>query len=113
MNEFENQLVEKTLDSIHQLEMKIVELKGDLKAMREHSDDQYKGLSEKIEATISTNTQRLNAHSAEIDDHRERLATIEEWKKQFEDAIKNRIAISQSITTVAAVIIAYLLSKFL
>ena len=113
MNEFENQLVEKTLESIHQLEMKIVELKGDLKAMREHSDDQYKVLSEKIEATISTNTQRLNAHSAEIDDHRERLATIEEWKKQFESAIKNRLAVTQSIATVAAVIIAYVLSKFL
>ena len=113
MNEFENQLVEKTLDGIHQLEMKIVELQGSVKSLREHSDDQYKVLSDKIETTISTNTQRLNAHSTELDDHRERLATIEEWKKQFEDTIKNRIAVSQSITTVAAVIVAYLLSKFL
>ena len=113
MNEFENELVQKTLEGIHQLEMKIVELQGSLKAMREHSDDQYKVLSEKIETTISTNTHRLNAHSEELDDHKERLATIEEWKKQFEEAIKNRLTVTQSIATVAAVVIAYFLSKFL
>ena len=113
MNEFENELVNKTLEGIHQLEMKVVELQGAIKAMREHNDDQYNTLTEKITNVTETNTQRLNAHSAELDDHRERLATIEEWKKQFAESIKNRIAISQSVTTVAAVIIAYLLSKFL
>ena len=113
MNEFENQLVEKTLESIHQLEMKIVELQGSIKAMREHSDDQYRTLSDKLDKAIETDTHRLNAHSKELDDHRERLATIEEWKKQFAESIKNRIAITQSIATVAAVVIAYALSKFL
>ena len=113
MNEFENELVNKTLEGIHQLEMKVVELQGSIKAMREHTDDQYKTLTEKIGAVTETNTQRLNAHSTELDDHRERLATIEEWKKQFEETIKNRLAVTQSIATVAAVVIAYALSKFL
>ena len=113
MNEFENELVNKTLDAIHQLEMKIVELQSTIKAMREHSDDQYQVLSEKIERSIETDTHRLNEHSKELDDYRERIATIEEWKKQFEEAIKNRLAVTQSIATVAAVVIAYLLSKFL
>ena len=113
MNEMEHQLVDKTLESIHQLEMKIVEVKGDIKSMREHTDTQYKALSEKIDQSIKTDTERLNSHSNEIDDHRERLATIEEWKKQFEESVRNRMVVSQSITTVAAVVIAYLLSKFL
>lgn len=113
MNDMEHQLVDKTLESIHQLEMKIVEVQGDIRTMREHNDAQHASLSEKIDRNIATDTERLNKHSQELDDHRERLATIEEWKKQFETAIKNRIAVSQSVTTIAAVIVAYLLSKFL
>ena len=117
MNEMEHQLVDKTLESIHQLELKLVEVQGDIKSLREHSDSQYQALSDKIDGSvmdnIKTNTERLNAHSKEVDDHSERLATIEEWKHQFSESIKNRIAITQSIATVAAVVIAYLLSKFL
>lgn len=112
MNEMEHQLVDKTLDSIHQLEMKVVEVQGELRAMRERSDTQYKSLSEKIEKSIQTDNTRLNKHSAELDDHSGRLATLEEWKKQFEASVKNRLTISQSISTVVAVVIAFLLSKF-
>ena len=113
MNEMEHQLVDKTLESIHQLEMKIVEMQGEIRAMRENNDAQHKSLSEKIDKSIETDTKRLNKHSEELDNHTERLATLEEWKKQFETTIKNRIAVSQSVATVAAVVVAYLLSKFL
>ena len=113
MNEMEHQLVDKTLESIHQLEMKVVEVQGEIRTMREHNDAQHQSLSEKLDRSIATDTERLNKHSQELDDHRERLATLEEWKKQFETTIKNRIAVSQSVATVAAVIVAYLLSKFL
>ena len=112
MNEMEHQLVDKTLESIHQLEMKVVEVQGELRAMRERSDTQYKSLSEKIEKSIQTDNTRLNKHSSELDDHSGRLATLEEWKKQFEASVKNRLTISQSISTVVAVVIAFLLSKF-
>ena len=112
MNEMEHQLVDKTLESIHQLEMKVVEMQGELRAMREHSDTQHKSLSEKIEKSIQTDNTRLNKHSSELDDHSGRLATLEEWKKQFEVSVKNRLTISQSISTVVAVVIAFLLSKF-
>lgn len=112
MNELEHQLVDKTLESIHQLEMKVVEVQGELRAMRERSDTQYRSLSEKIEKSIQTDNTRLNKHSSELDDHSGRLATLEEWKKQFEASVKNRLTISQSISTVVAVVIAFLLSKF-
>ena len=112
MNELEHQLVDKTLESIHQLEMKVVEVQGELRAMRERSDTQYRSLSEKIEKSIQTDNTRLNKHSSELDDHSGRLATLEEWKKQFEVSVKNRLTVSQSISTVVAVVIAFLLSKF-
>lgn len=112
MNEMEHQLVDKTLDSIHQLDLKIVSLQGDIRAMREHVDEQYRSLSEKLERSIATDTERLNKHSAELDDHSDRLATLEEWKKQFQTTITNRIAVSQSVASIAAIIIAYLLTKF-
>ena len=113
MNEMEHQLVDKTLEGIHQLELKVVEVQGDIKALREHADSQHEALSEKIEQSIKTDTDRLNAHSTEIDEHRERLATIEEWKKQFEESVRNRMVVSQSVTMIAAVIVSWLLSKFL
>lgn len=113
MNEMEHQLVDKTLESIHKLEMKIVEVQGEIRTMREHNDAQHASLSEKLDRSIATDTERLNKHSSELDDHTERLATLEEWKKQFETTIKNRIAVSQSVATLAAVVVAYLLSKFL
>jgi len=113
MNEMEHQLVDKTLESIHQLEMKLVEVQGDIRAMREHNDAQHESLSEKLDQSIRVDTHRLDTHSKELDNHMERLATLEEWKNQFETTIKNRITVSQSVATIAAVIVAYLLSKFL
>lgn len=112
MNEMEHQLVDKTLESIHQLEVKIVEMQGELHSLVERNDTQYKSLSEKLDRSIATDTDRLNKHSAELDNHSGRLATLEEWKKQFEASVKNRLTISQSISTVVAVVIAFLLSKF-
>lgn len=106
MNEFEQQFIDKILDGLHQLELKFAEelgkLHGDLEAIRN-----------KVEQSISIDTERLNKHSEELDDHSERLAKLEEWKVQFEKQIANRIAVSQSIATVAAVVIAFLLSKLL
>lgn len=113
MNDMEHQLVDKTLESIHALDVKIVELQGEIRAMREHSDAQYQSLAEKLDKNIETDTKRLNSHSESIDNHAERLAGLEEWKRQFETAIKNRMTVSQSIATIGAVIVAYLLSKFL
>lgn len=113
MNEMEHQLVDKTLEGIHKLEMKVVEVQGEIRTMREHNDAQHESLSEKLDRSIDTDTKRLNKHSSELDSHSERLATLEEWKKSFETSVRNRLAISQSLATVAAVVIAYLLSKFL
>ena len=112
MNELEHQLVDRTLESIHSLDKNIIELKGDIKSLREHFDDQYNALSEKLDRSIETDTKRLDAHAEQLDEHSERLATFDEWKKAFEESVRNRLALFQSISAIGCVIIAYLLSKF-
>ena len=113
MNEFEQQFIE----SLHDFEVKVTkelaEIHGELKAMTEKNESDHKALRALVEQNIRTDTERLNKHSAEIDDNRERLAKIEEWKEQFQKQVANRIAVSQSVSAIAAVVIAFLLSKFL
>lgn len=112
MNDFEQQI----LDALHTLELKVTkelaEIHGELKAMTEKNESDHKALRSLVEQNIAVDTERLNKHSAEIDDNRERLAKLEEWKDQFQKQVANRIAVSQSVTAIAAVIVAFLLSKF-
>ena len=113
MNDFEQQI----LDALHALELKVTkelgDIRGDLKAMTEKNESDHKALRNLVEQNIRVDTERLNKHSAELDEHRERITTLEEWKNQFEKSVTNRIAVSQSISAIAAVVIAFLLSKFL
>ena len=113
MNEFEREFIQ----SLHDFEVKVTkelgEIRGELKGMTEKNESDHQALRELVEQNIRTDTERLNKHSAEIDDNRERVAKIEEWKDQFQKQVAHRIAISQSISAIAAVLIAFLLSKFL
>ena len=102
MNEFEQQI----LNALHALEVQITKELSDIRG-------DLKGMIEKVEHNITTDTIRLNKHSAEIDENRERVAKLEAWKDQFQKQIAHRIAISQSVTAIAAVVIAFVLSKFL
>ena len=102
MNEFEQQI----LNALHALEVQITKELSDIRG-------DLKGMIEKVEHNITTDTIRLNKHSAEIDENRERLAKLEAWKDQFQKQIAHRIAISQSVTAIAAVVVAFVLSKFL
>lgn len=117
MNEFEQQLVDKVLEGIHEVEKEVIQKVGELKeaisTLGQKSQSEHIALRETVERSIETDTDRLNKHSEEIDDLNERTAKLEEWKDQFEKSVANRIAVSQSITTVVAVVIAFLLSKFL
>ena len=112
MNEFESELINKSMGAIHDLELKMTEnfskLQGDMKSLTEKVEDNGK----KVDKQTEIETKRLDKHSAEIDDNRERLAKIEEWKDQYQKQVTHRIAISQSITAIGAVVIAFLLSKF-
>ena len=112
MNDFEQQI----LDALHTLELTVTkelgDIRGELKAMTEKNESDHKALRSIVEQNIRTDTERLNKHSAEIDDNRERVAKLEEWKDQYQKQVNHRIAISQSITAIAAVLIAFLLSKF-
>lgn len=113
MNDFEQQI----LDALHTLEVTVTkelgDIRGDLKAMTEKNESDHKSLRALVEQNIQIDTTRLNKHSAELDGHSERLAKLEEWKDQFQKQVANRIAVSQSISAIAAVVIAFLLSKFL
>ena len=117
MNEFEQQLVDKVLEGVHAIELKVAEdigvLSGDLKALKTQMEGDHKSVKDLLEKNIETDTARLNKHSEEIDKHSTEIATLKEWKDQFEKAVANRIAISNSISAIAAVIIAFLLSRFL
>ena len=101
----------------HTLEVTVTkelgDIRGELKAMTEKNESDHRALRALVEQNIRTDTERLNKHSAEIDDNRERVAKLEEWKDQFQKQVAHRIAISQSISAIAAVLIAFLLSKFL
>ena len=117
MNEFEQQFIDKVIEGLHDLEVKVTkelgDIRGDLKAMTEKNESDHQALRHLVEQNIQIDTTRLNKHSAELDEHLERITTLEEWKNQFEKSVTNRIAVSQSISAIAAVVIAFLLSKFL
>ena len=112
MNDFEQQI----LDALHTLEVTVTkelgDIRGDLKAMTEKNESDHRALRALVEQNIRTDTERLNKHSAEIDDNRERVAKIEEWRDQYQKQVAHRIAVSQSVTTIVAVLIAFFLSKF-
>ena len=112
MNDFEQQI----LDALRTLEVTVTkelgDIRGELKAMTGKNESDHRALRSLVEQNIATDTERLNKHSTEIDDNRERLAKIEEWKDQFQKQVANRIAVSQSVTAIAAVVVAFLLSKF-
>lgn len=117
MNMQDQQFHEKVLESLHHIEVKLVEeiaqLHGEINSLIQKNETEHKSLRELVERNISTDTERLNKHGAQIDTHGEEIAKLQEWKRQFEKSVANRIAVSQSISAVAAVIIAFLLSKFL
>lgn len=102
MNEFEKQV----LASIHEIELKVTkeisELRGEISSLREV-----------VERNITIDTDRLNNHAKDLDKHSKEIAKLQEWKAHFEKQVSHRIAISQSVTTVAAVLIAFLLNKLL
>ena len=113
MNDFEQQI----LETLHALEVKVTkelsDIRGDLKAMTEKNESDHTAIRHLVEQNIRIDTERLNKHSAELDNHREELAKLKEWKDQFQKQVANRIAVSQSVSAIAAVVIAFLLSKFL
>ena len=117
MNEFEQQLIDKVLEGVHAIELKVVEdiaiLSGDIKALKTQMEGDHKSVKDLIQKTIENDTTRLNKHGEEIDEHSTQIATLKEWKHQFEISITNRIAVSNSIAAVVAVVIAFLLSKYL
>ena len=105
MNSFEQQLVDKVLEGVHEIEVKVVkevaQLQGSIESIRQN-----------LETNIQQDSKRLDKHSDELDDHSNRIAKLEEWKNQFEKSVANRIAVSQGVAAIGAVIIAFLLSKF-
>ena len=113
MNEFEQQLIDKLLSSVHDLELTITKQICELEGKIESRYESQKALYETVQNSIKTDTERLNKHSAEIDDITNKVSRLDEWKEQFQRQVSNKIAVGQSISAVAAVVIAFLLTKFL
>ena len=113
MNEFEKEFIK----GVHAIELKVTQqigdLSGDLKALRTQMESDHTSVKELIEQTKETDTKRLNKHGEEIDKHSIKIASIEEWKHQFELSVSKRITTGNSISTIVAVLIAFLLSKYL
>ena len=117
MNEFEQQLIDKVLEGVHAIELKVAEkvgdLSGDIKALKTQMVSDHQSVKSLIEQTKETDTARLNKHSEEIDEHSIEIASLKEWKLQFEISVAKRLTAGNSISAIAAVIIAFLLSRFL
>ena len=111
MNEFEDKLVQSVMQGLHDFEVKmagtVAEIRGDVKA-----------LTDAVRDSILVDTKRLDKHSDELDDQRDRIVSLEEWregreKQQEQETTKStqRIAIGNTIAIIIAVVLAYILQK--
>lgn len=116
MNEFESALVDRVLDGIQSLELKVVEsvgaLKGEIKSLGEKGSAEHAALKETVERNISQDTERLNKHSQEIDDLQSDMAAVKEWKDGVIRSMTNRTVVIGGAMAILAVIIAFILDKF-
>ena len=85
----------------------VAEIRGDVKA-----------LTDAVRDSILVDTKRLDKHSDELDDQRDRIVSLEEWregreKQQEQETTKStqRIAIGNTIAIIIAVVLAYILQK--
>ena len=113
MNEFEQQVLKSVRDIEVKVAEKIGDLRGDFKALKTQMQSDHQSVKELIEKSIETDTARLNKHGEEIDEHSKAIASFEEWKHQFEISVAKRLTAGNSISAIAAVVIAFLLSKYL
>lgn len=115
MNEIEQALLDKFLEGLHELELKLVkevgEIKGDIQTLGQKGTNEHEALRETVERNISMDTDRLNAHSKEIDALKEHQAVLLEWKESVNRSINNRVAIIGGGLAVVAVFVAWLLDK--
>lgn len=115
MTDFENAFIDKVLDSVHSLELKLTEvvglLRSDIQTNRAEAHAERQALKEMVQSNIAQDTHRLNSHSDDLDDLRERLARSEQWQTDYMRRSTARLLISQSVTTIVAVVLAFLLSK--
>ena len=111
MNEFENNLVQSVMQGLHDFEIKMAETIGEIRG-------DLKSLTKAVNNSVAVDTKRLDAHAAELDEHRDRIIKLEDWKEQrvkeeerSDKKVGHRIAISGTIAVIVAVILAYLLTK--
>lgn len=107
--------MDKVLDAVHALELKVTEsvteLKGEIKSLGEKGSAEHAALKETVERNITQDTKRLDKHSQELDDLREELSAVTEWKKGITRSINNRAVVIGGGMAIIAVIISYFLMK--
>ena len=90
-----NEIIVKLTESISELNVEftkaIAELRSDLQ-----------NLTKTVSEVSETNTKRLDKHSSELDDHRDRLVSLETFREAEEKARNRHLIIGTIISTLAA-----------
>ena len=105
MNEFESELVSKTMESLHDLELKMTqgfaEVRGDIKNIEEKVEENGK----KVDKQTDIETKRLDKHSAEIDANRDAITEIRTTQKNNKWWFISLAAWAAAVAAIAAIFI--------
>ena len=105
MNDFESELITKTMDSIHELELKmtegLAEIRGDLKNVEEKVEENGK----KVDKQTDVETKRLDKHSKDIDDNRDAITELKTTQKNNKWWFISLAAWAAAIAAIAALFI--------
>ena len=115
MNEFESALIDKVLEGLQELKLEMTkevgDIKGDIKLLGQKGTTEHQSLRETVEQNILTDKERLNKHSEEIDDLKDKVVAIDEWREGLKNSLNNRVVLIGGALAVIAVVVAFLLDK--
>ena len=112
MNEFESNFINKVLEELQTLNIKLVESLEQIRSEIREVKANYEHLLASVNRNTEVEAVRLKEHGDALDKHAVEIAKFKEWKDNYEKQVSHRIAISQSISAIVAVVIAFVLGKF-
>ena len=112
MTDFESELVNKVLKELQDLNISMVTSLEQIRSEIKESKVNYENLLSSVNRNTEVEAVRLKEHGDALDRHAVEIAKLKEWRDHYEKQVTHRIAISHSIFTVVAVVIAFVLNKF-
>ena len=112
MTEFESELVNTVLKELQDLNIEMVKAMEHIRSEIREVRANYEHLLSSMNRNTEVEAVRLKEHGDALDKHAVEIAKFNEWKDNYEKQVSHRIAISQSISTIVAVVIAFALGKF-